>query len=257
VEERGLGPVIGLGTSRTFDDDVELARRVVDATHEAGYRLYDTSPMYGSEEALGLALEPRRAESVVATKIWAGSVEEGRAQFEDQLRWFGRVEIQQVHNLVSWEAHLPWLEEERDAGRIGRIGVTHWQESAFPELARALRTGRFSLLQVPYNPLEQESARALLPLAEELGVAVLVMRPLGEKSRLPRPPPAEELAPLREFGVETWPQALLKWALSDNRVSAVIPATRDPEHARENAVAGTPPWLGPEERKLVERLAET
>jgi diketogulonate reductase-like aldo/keto reductase len=257
VEERGLGPVIGLGTSRTFDDDVELARRVVDATHEAGYRLYDTSPMYGSEEALGLALEPRRAESVVATKIWAGSVEEGRAQFEDQLRWFGRVEIQQVHNLVSWEAHLPWLEEERDAGRIGRIGVTHWQESAFPELARALRTGRFSLLQVPYNPLEQESARALLPLAEELGVAVLVMRPLGEKSRLPRPPPAEELAPLREFGVETWPQALLKWALSDNRVSAVIPATRDPEHARENAVAGTPPWLGPEERKLVERLAQT
>jgi aryl-alcohol dehydrogenase-like predicted oxidoreductase len=88
-------------------------------------------------------------------------------------------------------------------------------------------------------------------------VAVLVMRPLGEKSRLPRPPPAEELAPLREFGVETWPQALLKWALSDNRVSAVIPATRDPEHARENAVAGTPPWLGPEERKLVERLAQT
>jgi hypothetical protein len=108
MEERALGPVVGLGTSRTFDADVELARRVVDATHEAGYRLYDTSPMYGSEEALGLALEPHRSESVVATKIWAGSLEEGRAQFDDQLRWFGRVEIEQVHNLVSWEAHLTW-----------------------------------------------------------------------------------------------------------------------------------------------------
>jgi len=257
MEERALGPVVGLGTSRTFDADVELARRVVDATHEAGYRLYDTSPMYGSEEALGIALEPHRSESVVATKIWADSLEEGRSQFDDQLRWFGRVAIEQVHNLVSWEAHLTWLEEERDAGRIDRIGVTHWQASSFPELARALRTGRFSVLQVPYNPLEQESARELLPLAEDLGVAVIVMRPLGDKSRLPNPPPAEELAPLREFGVETWAQALLKWALSDERIAAVIPATRNPEHARENAAAGTPPWLGPDERKLVERLAQT
>ena len=257
MEERALGPVIGLGTSRTFDADVALARRVVDTTHETGYRLYDTSPMYGSEEALGLALEPYREDSVVATKIWAKSLEEGREQFENQLRCFGRVEIQQVHNLVSWEAHLPWLEAERDAGRIDRIGVTHWQASAFPELARALRTGRFSVLQVPYNPLEQESARELLPLAEELGVAVLVMRPLGDKSRLPHPPSAAELAPLKEFGVETWPQALLKWALSDERVAVAIPATRDPEHARENAAAATPPWLGPDERTLVERLAQT
>jgi diketogulonate reductase-like aldo/keto reductase len=240
MEERALGPVIGLGTSRTFDADVQLARRVVDATDGAGYRLYDTSPMYGSEEALGLALEPRREGSVLATKIWTESVEEGRAQYENQVRWFGRVEIQQVHNLVSWEEHLPWLEEERDAGRIDRIGVTHWQASAFPELARALRTGRFSVLQVPYNPLEQESASELLPLAQELDVAVI-----------------EELDPLREFGVETWPQALLKWALSDERIAAVIPATRDPEHARENAAAGIPPWLGPDERKLVERLART
>jgi diketogulonate reductase-like aldo/keto reductase len=257
MEERALGPVVGLGTSRTFDVDVGLARRVVDATHEAGYRLYDASPMYGSEEALGLALEPSRSESVVATKIWADSLEEGRAQFVDQLSWFGRIEIEQVHNLVSWEAHLTWLEHERDARRIDRIGITHWQASSFTELARALRTGRFSVLQVPYNPLEQESAHELLPLAEELGVAVIVMRPLGDKSRLPNPPPAEELAPLREFGVQTWAQALLKWALSDERIAAVIPATRNPDHARENAAAGTPPWLGPNERKLVERLAQT
>jgi diketogulonate reductase-like aldo/keto reductase len=257
MEERALGSVIGLGTSRTFDADVALARGVVDATYESGYRLYDTSPMYGSEEALGIALEPHRSETVVATKIWTESVQEGRAQFEDQLRWFGRVEIEQVHNLVNWEGHLPWLEAERDAGRIDRIGVTHWQASEFPELARALRTGQFSVLQVPYNPLEQESARELLPLAEELGVAVIVMRPLGDKSRLPNPPPAEALAPLREFGVETWPQALLKWALSDERIAAVIPATRNPDHARENALAGAPPWLGPDERRLVERLAQT
>jgi diketogulonate reductase-like aldo/keto reductase len=257
MEERGLGPVVGLGTSRTFEGDADLARVVVDAALEAGCRLFDTSPMYGSEEALGIGFEARRREAAVATKIWADTVAEGRKQFEDQLRWFGRVEIEQVHNLVAWEEHLPWLETERDAGQIDRLGVTHWQASEFSELARALRTRRFSTLQVPYNPLERECERELLPLAKELGVAVIVMRPLGDKSRLPNPPPAEELAPLREFGISTWPQALIKWALSDERIDVVIPASRNPDHVRENAAAGEPPWLGPEERALIERLART
>jgi diketogulonate reductase-like aldo/keto reductase len=257
MEERSLGPVVGLGTWNTFEGDVELARVVVGAAHEEGCRLFDSSPMYGSEEALGLAVEERRGDAVIATKIWAGSVDEGRRQFADQLRWFGRVEIEQVHNLVSWEEHLRWLEAERDADRIDRLGVTHYQVSALPELARALRTGRFSTIQVPYNPLERECERELLPLAKELGVAMIVMRPLGDKSQLSSPPPPEALAPLREFGVLTWPQALIKWALSDERIDVVIPASRNLEHVRENAAAGSPPWLGEDERRLVERLAGT
>ena len=257
MEERGLGPVVGLGTWNTFEDDNGVAQRVVGAALEKGCLLFDTSPMYGSEEALGLALEGHRDVATVATKIWAGSAEEGRRQFADQLRRFGRVEVEQVHNLVAWEEHLPWLETERDAGRIDRLGVTHWQASALPELARALRTGRFSSLQVPYNPLERDCEQELLPLAKELGASVIAMRPLGEKAQLRTPPPAEALEPLRDFGISTWPQALIKWALSDERIDAVIPASRNPEHVRENAAAGNPPWLGEEERRLIERLART
>ena len=86
---------------------------------------------------------------------------------------------------------------------------------------------------------------------------MIVMEPLGSPSGplLRVSPSPDELAPLGAFGVETWPQALLKWALSDERVDLVIPATRRPEHARENAAAGRPPWLRPDERRLVERLA--
>jgi diketogulonate reductase-like aldo/keto reductase len=256
MEERRLGPVVGLGTWNTFDRDSELACRVVAAALESGARVVDSSPMYGGAEAsLAVALEGRRDEAVVATKIWTSSVAEGREQFERQVGWFGRVDVEQVHNLVSWREHLPWLEEERDAGRIGRLGVTHYAASAFGELEEALRTGRFETVQVPLSPVERESEERILPLAEELGVAVIVMRPLGEKALLQRPPAPEALEPLRPFGVETWPQALLKWALSDPRVDLVIPATRVPEHARENARAGEPPWLGPDERRLVERLA--
>ena len=160
-----------------------------------------------------------------------------------------------MHNLVAWREHLPWLEAERDAGRIGRIGVTHYSPTAFGELEEALRSGRFEVVQIPLNPHERECERTILPLAAELGVMVIVMRPLAGGSLVRAAPDERVLAPLRPFGVETWPQALLKWALSDERVDAVIPATRRPERAAENARAGEPPWFGPDERRLVERLA--
>ncbi len=252
MEERRLGPVVGLGTWNTFDADAGLARDVVGAALGAGCRVLDTSPMYrGAERSLAAALEGRRAEASVATKIWTPSAEEGRAQYARQLEWYGRVELEQVHNLVAWEEHLPWLEAERDAGRVGLLGVTHYDAGAFGELARALRTGRFQAVQLPYNPLERECERELLPLAQELGVAVIVMRPLGSGRLLGREP---DLGPLRDLGIETWAQALLKWVLSDDRVDVAIPATSKPARAVENAAAGSPPWLGPEERRHVERL---
>jgi diketogulonate reductase-like aldo/keto reductase len=165
------------------------------------------------------------------------------------------VEIEQVHNLSLWREQLEWLELERSAGRIDLLGVTHYQASALPELAEALRTGKLQTVQVPYNPHERECERELLPLADELGVAVIAMRPLGGGSLVRRRIAPEQLEPLRAFGIETWPQALLKWALSDERIDVVIPATSKPERTEENAAAGVPPWFGPEERALVERLA--
>jgi diketogulonate reductase-like aldo/keto reductase len=256
MEERRLGPVVGLGTWNTFGGNAALAKAVVDASLEPGGKLFDSSPMYGgAERSLSAALEGRRDEALVATKVWARSVGEGREQFARQARWFERVDVEQIHNLVGWREHLPWLERERETGAIGSLGVTHYASSALGELAAALRTRRFQTVQVPYNPLERECERELLPLADELGVAVIVMRPLAEGALLGRVPSEQELAPLRPFGVETWPQALLKWVLSDERVDVAIPATRSPEHARSNAKAGSPPWFGPEERDLVEQLA--
>jgi diketogulonate reductase-like aldo/keto reductase len=253
VEIRRLGPVVGLGTWNTFAGKRDVARDVVGAALGAGVRVFDSSPMYGEAEAsLASALEGRREDAVVATKIWTASPAEARAQFEAQLRWFGRIEIEQVHNLVEWREHLPWLEEEREAGRICRLGVTHYSAGALPELAEALRSGRFQTVQVPLNPLEREAEREVLPLAAELGVAVIVMRPLGQGAFASREPPPEVLA---ELGVETWAQALLKWALSDERVDVVIPATKQPARAIENAAAGSGPWFDPEQRALVAQLA--
>ncbi len=252
METRRLGPVVGLGTWNTFGGDERLASEVVDAAFEAGTRVVDSSPMYGGAEASLASAVRGRDGAVIATKIWSRSVEAGQKHFRRQLDWFGRLAVEQVHNLVSWREHLPWLEQERAEGRIDRLGVTHYEAAAFDELEAALRTGRFQAVQVPLNPLERECEKRLLPLAAELGVAVIVMRPFAEGALLRREPPTEQLG---ELGVASWPEALLKWALSDERVDVVIPATRSPEHVRANAAAGEPPWFGEDERRLVERLA--
>jgi aryl-alcohol dehydrogenase-like predicted oxidoreductase len=130
--------------------------------------------------------------------------------------------------------------------------VTHYSPSSFGELADALRTRRFDVVQLPLNPRERECERELLPLAAELGVAVIVMRPLGEGVLVREAPPKSVLD---ELGVETWAQALLKWVISDERIDLVIPATRSAGRAGSNAAAGEPPWFDAEQRRLVERFA--
>jgi diketogulonate reductase-like aldo/keto reductase len=253
MDERRLGPVVGLGTWSTFDRDAALAGEVVAAALGAGVRVFDSSPMYGgAEESLSEALAGRRNEAVIATKIWSHSVEEGREQLRRQLAWYGgRVDIEQIHNLTAWREQLAWL--EREEGTIGKLGVTHYQASAFGELATALRTRKFQVLQVPYNPWERECEQELLPLAAELGVAVIAMRPLGGDGEDRRRRRELTEAEPEALGVETWAQALLSWVLADPRIDLVIPATSKPERAVANTRVAA---FDDEQRALVERLAQ-
>jgi aryl-alcohol dehydrogenase-like predicted oxidoreductase len=267
MERRALGaagprvPVVGMGTWQTLDvrgaDAEARAGAVVRAALDAGVTVMDSSPMYGeSERVLAEALGDRRDDAFVATKVWTPDPREGEAQVERALRSYrGRVELYQVHNLVAWREQLALLERRRDAGEIGTLGATHYSPRAFDELAAVMRSGRIGAIQIPYNPHERDVERTILPLAEELGLGVVVMRPLGGGALGRRAPDLRELAPLREFGVRTWGQALLKWVLSDPRCTVAIPATSRPERLAENAAAGAPPWFGPDERARIERLA--
>jgi aryl-alcohol dehydrogenase-like predicted oxidoreductase len=267
MEERDLGqsglraPIVGMGTWRTFDvagaAQEAHARAIVDAALNAGATFFDSSPMYGqAERVLGLALEGRRDQALVASKIWTPSATEGEAQARRALEYFGgRIDLYQIHNLVAWRDHLTTLERLRDAGQVGVIGATHYSPSAFDELAVVMRTGRISAIQIPYNPLEREVEREVLPLAEELGLGVVVMRPFGEGNLMRRTPPPGALEPLHPFGVTNWAGALIKWVLSDVRCHVTIPATSHPEHMVTNAKAGEPPWFGPQERAYVAQLA--
>lgn len=266
MERRTLGksglqvPVVGMGTWQTFDvsgPGAEAnARSTIDRALAAGANFFDSSPMYGqAERVLGDTLQGRRETALVATKVWTQSLPEARRQVKAALNFFdGHVELYQLHNLSNWRENLALLEELRAAGSITAIGATHYSPAAFDELRQVMETGRITAIQVPYNPRQREVEQVILPLAAELGLGVVVMRPFDQGALLRRSPAETELKPLAGFGVRTWAQALLKWILSDARCHVAIPATSKPDRMSENARAGDPPWFGPDERAYVARL---
>lgn len=257
-----LVPVVGMGTWRTFDirakAAIDNARLVVDSAIGAGATFFDTSPMYGeAERVLGLTLKGRRKAVQIATKVWSDKASQGRGQAKLSLLYFeGRIDLYQIHNLLNWQEHLDMLERLKEEGKVLAIGATHYSSLSFLELRRVMESGRIAAVQIPYNVEQREVEKDILPLANDLGLGVVIMRPFGGGTQLKlRRPSDKELAPLAPFGVTTWPQALLKWILSDPRCHTAIPATSSSDHMVENAAAGNPPWFGDEERKYVLRLA--
>ena len=242
-------PVIGLGTWQTFDVGTSAAERapleeVMSLLVKLGRHVVDSSPMYGrSEEVIGdLATKLQLHEKLfLATKVWTRGREAGIESMERSFARFKtkRIDLMQVHNLVDVSTHLRTMREWKEQGRFRYIGVTHYNESAYPELEKVLRSEKFDFLQVNYSIGEPDADQRILPLAQERGVAVLINRPFGggELFRRVRSKPLPEWA--GEFDCHSWAQFLLKWIISHPAVNCAIPATNNPEHLKDDLIAGT------------------
>ncbi len=240
-------PVIGMGSASSSGfnvespEEIENCRRILDNCLASGATFLDTSPMYRrAEGVIGAGISGRRHQFQLATKVYCAGVETGRAQIQRSFNLLGsdHIEVFQIHNLVDWRTHLPFLEELKAEGRIDVIGITHYQPPFYEELALVMRTGRVDAIQIPYSLLEREAEQKLLPLASEMGIGVIVMRPLVKGTVVTGLKRQPDLAPLQEYGIQTWGQAALAWILADPRVSVLIPATSRPGRMLENAVAG-------------------
>jgi len=246
-------PVIGLGTWRTFDvgpDEAERAprREVLRRFLAGGGRAIDSSPMYGAaEEVVGdllAGLPPDlRSRAFLATKVWTSGRAAGEAQMAESLRKLRapRVDLMQVHNLLDWREHLATLRAWKAQGRIRYAGVTHYAAGALDELEAVVRREGIDFVQLPYSAARREAEARLLPAAAETGTAVLVMRPFeeGDLFRAVRGRPLPAWA--GELGASTWSEVFLKFILGHPAVTAVIPATANPEHVLENLRAGRGP----------------
>jgi len=242
-------PVIGVGTWRGFDVGGNAAARaqltgVLQALFEAGGRVIDSSPMYGSsEEVTGYLLASLAAHdrAFVATKVWTEGRAAGIAQMEASMRKLRdeRIELMQIHNLLDWRTHLDTLRAWKRDGRIQHLGITHYRDDAHDQLEAVIRAEAIDAVQLNYSIDNRAAEQRLLPLAADRGVAVLVNLPFGGGGLLKRLQGKPLPTWAGEIGCRSWAQVLLKYVVSHPAVTCVIPGTSRPEHMRENAEAGS------------------
>ena len=240
-------PVIGLGTSGPFEVGDSPSERaplaaVLEAFFAAGARLIDTSPMYSTaERVLGeLLSDDMRRRAFLATKVWTRGERSGVEQMthSGQLLRRERLDLIQVHNLLDLDTQLKTLYSWKDAGRVRYIGVTHYTVSAQADLARVLERNRLDFVQLNYSPQTRAAEQRLLPLAAELGVAVLVNRPFenGALFAAVRSKPLPVWA--ADVDATTWGQLALKFIASHPAVTCIIPATDKVAHLQDNLAGG-------------------
>jgi diketogulonate reductase-like aldo/keto reductase len=194
----------------------------------------------------------------LATKVWITGKNEGIASMERSLAKLQtrRIDLMQVHNLVDAATHLSTLRAWKEQGRVRYLGITHYNSTAYPEVAKLLRTEKVDFVQINYSLGEREAEKEILPLARERGVAVLINRPFGGGdlfSRLREKPLPEWAA---EFDCHSWAQFLLKWIIAHPAVTCAIPATGNVRHLEDNLQAGVGRLPDEDQReKMVELLA--
>ena len=242
-------PVVGLGTSQVFDVGGDPAsrqplREVLRLMLEGGGRIIDTSPMYGRAEGVTgdlVAEMAPRPRVFLATKVWTSGREAGIAQMRRsaELLRSDVIDLIQIHNLLDWRIHLATLRAMKAEGKIRYIGLTHYTTSALPELARILQSEPgIDFVQCAYSLGTRAAETALLPVAGERKVAVIVNRPFedGDMFRRVRGRNLPEWA--AEFDCTSWAQLFLKYIIAEPAVTCAIPATSNPTHMEDDLKAG-------------------
>jgi diketogulonate reductase-like aldo/keto reductase len=199
--------------------------------------------MYGrAEQVVGdVATETGLHKSLfMATKVWTSGREAGIAQMTDSMQKMQvqRMDLMQIHNLLDWRTHAKTLREWKERGLIRYSGITHYNEGAYDDLAKILKTKEFDFVQFNYSIAEREAENMILPLAQETGTAVIINRPFAQSSLFARVKGKELPAWAADFDCTSWAQFFLKYILSHPAVTCAIPATHNPRHMQANASAG-------------------
>lgn len=241
-------PVIGMGTSRTFDaaGDAELLKRLEQVTQtffDMGGGMIDSSPMYGSSQQVIGQLLPKikgKKNLFAATKVWVEGQQEGVEQMEQSRQQWGikNFDLMQIHNLVDWKSHLETLKQMKAEGKIRYTGITTSHGRDHDQLAAVLKKHAFDFVQLSYNIANRDVESPLLSIAQEKGIAVIVNRPYqrGDLFNHVKGKPLPAWA--QDFDCSSWGQFFLKFVVSHPAVTCAIPATNKVKHMEDNMLAG-------------------
>lgn len=214
--------------------------------------------MYGSSEKVVGDLTTQlnfKNKLFYATKVWTSGKQAGIEQMEASLKKMGRKEmdLMQIHNLVDWKTHVKTLKDWKAQGKIRYWGLTHYVDSSHSALEKIIKLERPDFVQFNYSIRSRHAERSLFQTVQKYQVATLINQPYesGSLFRLVRGKELPNWA--HEWDINSWGQFFLKFILSNQQVSCVIPGTSKPHHMIDNMGAG----IGrmPDEATRVKMLA--
>lgn len=150
------------------------------------------------------------------------------------------IDLMQVHNRRDLDVHLDTIRQWQAQKRIRYSGVTDYRASALIDMEALMKNYRPNFIQINYSLGEHAADDRVFPLAQDLGIAVLVNRPFMS-GRLFRAVRNRELPDWASAFADSWGQFFLKFIVSHPAVTCVIPATSDPRHMVDNLGAGAGP----------------
>lgn len=241
-------PVIGMGTSRTFDigNDQALRQRLAEVLQiffDQGGALIDSSPMYGNaEQVTGDLLKTIKNKQALfaATKVWTWGKEEGISQMQRSSERMGVkvFDLMQIHNLRDWQVQLETLKAWKAEGKVRYIGITTSHGRFHDELEVILENEPFDFVQLSYNIMNRSVEERLLPIAKERGMATLINRPFARGDLFGVVKGQALPVWAKDIDVKSWGQFFLKFVVSHPAVTCAIPATSKPHHMLDNMGAG-------------------
>lgn len=240
-------PVIGMGTSRTFDtenDPQSLAQltEVMKLFFEAQGSVIDSSPMYGKAESrVGDVLRTMtpRPPVFAATKVWTTGKEEGIAQMQKSAQRMAvdTFDLIAVHNLQDWRTHLETLKAWKSEGKVRYIGITTSHGRSHDEFLAVMRSEPIDFVQFSYNIEDRAAEQEILPTAQDRGIATMINRPYQKGSLFAktRGKALPEMA--SDIDCDSWGQFFLKFILAHPATTNIIPATSKAHHMIDNMKA--------------------
>ena len=240
-------PIIGLGTYDVFDvagtsEEIDIRQAIVEKLLSSGGSLLDTSPMYKrSEKIIGDIINAgtKRKPLFLATKVWTNGQDAGARQIAQSAKLMQTdvIDLMQVHNLRDTAVHMETIREWQDDGRIRYSGLTHYTAGGQAALGKEMQQFKPDFIQINYSLGEREAENRLLPVAKELGVAVLINRPF-QSGRLFSAVRGKSVPDWATAFAASWGQFFLKFIISHPAVTCAIPATSKPQHMIDNLGAG-------------------
>ena len=235
-------PSVGIGTVKFRGDpgsaDLTIFKQTLEAFHQLGGRVLDTSPNYGnSEEVLGRLLADLKLRDKVfmATKVDREDRLEGVARMEESFkRLGGKIDLMQVHNLRGTAAELGTMMSWKAQGRFRYIGVTTHRVSQHEDMVLVMHSFPLDFIQVNYSLADRAAAEQILPLAQDRGIAVLVNRPFGNGKLFGAVKGRDLPDWAGDIDAQSWAQVFLKYIISHPAATIPIPGTTKPHHARDN-----------------------